>query len=47
MILIDDSFRFISSIRSDDKDAKFCNSAKTDFDNKLSAEDNTANFAVI
>jgi hypothetical protein len=47
MILIDDSFRFISSIRSDDNSVRFCDSAEISFDDKFSPGDDTASFIVI
>jgi hypothetical protein len=46
MILVDDSLRFISSVRSDDDDARFCDSAEADFDGGLSPGDGAASFAV-
>jgi hypothetical protein len=47
MILVDDNLRFISLIRSDNDSAKFCDSAETDFNDKFSPEDDTANLTVI
>jgi hypothetical protein len=47
MILINDNFRFILLIRSDDDSARFCNLAETDFNNGFSPGDNAASLTVI
>jgi hypothetical protein len=47
MILIDDSLRFISLIRSDNEGVKFYNSAKADFDNRFSPGNDIASLIVI
>jgi hypothetical protein len=46
MILVDNNLRFILSIRSD-INTRFYDSAKVDFDNRLSPEDSAANLTVV